>query len=407
MFPIKQAILCLLLLVFFWASDSIAQEPVKVGFLFWMSGRTGAAGELAKNGAQVALQELNKSGGIQGRKLVAFFADSQGDPKIAGQAFAKLVKDKGVNVVIGVQADEVAPVLADLALQYKVPLIITEAQSNIVTGGKCNRYTFRICLDNRYNARIGAILAGRTDAKKWTACLLNNTEGRELWSDFKAHFRKIKPDAVFLERAGEVFVDKKSPEWKRNVTGILKSDAQGVLVSLDSTDFVDFIKFGNSQGLFNNKREFVVLRVSPVALFALGFNMPAGIWCSSPYQFNANGSPINMKFVGAYKKAFGFFPSWHAHFAYAGVKAYAEAAYIAGSLDANPIIDALEHLKIELPLGKVTIRGADHQAIMHSLGGRTGRVGIDRNVTFRDLENMTVFRAKEFTQPGEEKVCSR
>jgi branched-chain amino acid transport system substrate-binding protein len=114
-----------------------------------------------------------------------------------------------------------------------------------------------------------------------------------------------------------------------------------------------------------------------------------------------------MKFVGSYKKAFGFSPSWHAHFAYAGVMVYAKAANMAGSLEVNPIIGALENLTIELPLGKVTMRARDHQAVMHSLGGRTGRIAVDRNVTFRDLENMTVFRAKEFIEPGEETACSR
>jgi len=120
------------------------------------------------------------------------------------------------------------------------------------------------------------------------------------------------------------------------------------------------------------------------------------------YWFQANDTPINKAFVEAYKKRFEVFPSYNAHGAYAAVKAYAAAAKKAGSTDKEKIVDALEGLSLELPIGPTTIRAEDHQAISD---GTWGQTAADPAIPIRILKPMRHFAGKDITPSVEETGC--
>ena len=62
-------------LVFTFAASTViaAQAPVKLGFVYIMSGPFATYGQFAKQGAELAIDEINRAGGINGRKIEAFF----------------------------------------------------------------------------------------------------------------------------------------------------------------------------------------------------------------------------------------------------------------------------------------------------------------------------------------------
>ena len=77
------AICCVLLFGLLMAGSGIASEkPVKIGFVYIMSGPFATYGQFAKQGAELAIDELNKAGGIGGRKIEAMFEDSTGKPDV-------------------------------------------------------------------------------------------------------------------------------------------------------------------------------------------------------------------------------------------------------------------------------------------------------------------------------------
>ncbi|MFH1117473.1 MAG: ABC transporter substrate-binding protein [Pseudomonadota bacterium] len=384
----------------------LARQPYKLGFMLEMSGRIGFAGQIAKQGAQLAIDEINKSGGINGRQVSGVFEDSKGDPGEAAKVFTKLVEADRVEVVIGVLSDDIAPLLAQLAKRHRIPLIITGAQTQVVTGRQCNRYTFRICPNSRQNSKIGAILAARTKAKLWTAVASDHAAGRELWTQFKAQLREMRPDASFVEGPGLEFVKSESADWEASIQAVKKSGAQGVFVYLYGGEFIDFVKKGNGLGLFDGNREFVAVMGSLAELLGLGNSMPQGIWWSTPYWFQASRNPINTSFVETYESRYGVPPSWQAHFSYGGVKAFSEAVRKSGTSEASAVVAALEGMTIELPVGKVVLRPQDHQAIMHAMAGQTARMSVtQRKRSFRGLSSMILFRTKEFVEPESEIRC--
>jgi len=59
-----------------------AAQPVKIGFVYIMSGPAATYGQFAKKGAELAIDEINKSGGINGQQVEGLFEDSTGKPDV-------------------------------------------------------------------------------------------------------------------------------------------------------------------------------------------------------------------------------------------------------------------------------------------------------------------------------------
>src|SRR5208283_4830731 len=155
--PIAFCVACSLTVIFafFSPSPAIAQDPIKIGFLYVFSGRLGHYGAGAKQGAEIAMDEINKAGGVLGRKIVGVFADTQLKPEVGVEAATKLVIEEKVDVVMGIVSSGVADAVAPVMYQLRMPLIITLAMTPDVTGPKCNPYTFRISMNGPQNL-VGA-----------------------------------------------------------------------------------------------------------------------------------------------------------------------------------------------------------------------------------------------------------
>ncbi len=68
---------------------SLAQEPIKIGFAYVMSGRLAHYGFGAKQGADLAIDKINKAGGINGRQIVGLYRDTQLKPEVG----VKVIRD--------------------------------------------------------------------------------------------------------------------------------------------------------------------------------------------------------------------------------------------------------------------------------------------------------------------------
>ena len=80
-----------------------ADKPVRIGFVYIMSGPAAVYGQFAKQGAELAIDEVNQAGGIAGRKVEGLFEDDAGKPDMGIRAVRKLVYENEVDVVrIGV-----------------------------------------------------------------------------------------------------------------------------------------------------------------------------------------------------------------------------------------------------------------------------------------------------------------
>jgi branched-chain amino acid transport system substrate-binding protein len=390
-------------------SSSLAQaaDPIRLGFIYVMSGPTGLQGSIASQGAKLAISEINNSGGILGRKIEAVFEDSRGDAARAAELFKKLVREDKVDAVMGVILSPVAIGLMPVVQAEKCPLIITTAATPKVTGSSCNRYTFRVGWSSDQYLRGGALVASTTKAKKWTTIGPDNALGRESWDLFQRHLRAKKPEMKFAAPAEAQFVSASTVDFSDQIKSLLKSDADGVLVTLFAEQLVGFVRQGQTMGLFDGKREWLSTLAAMNNLIALGADAPIGMWLIVPYWHSIE-TQSNKTFVEAYLKQFHSVPAYVAQFAYAGVKAYATAVQQIGTTDKEAVVKALEGFTFEAPLGPITIRKEDHQAI-HA--GFAGRITDKREMTLnkrlvRSLGATIVLPADAVATPVEETGCN-
>lgn len=389
--------------VFFALPQAFAAKPVKLGFVYIMSGPFATYGQFAKKGAQLAVDEINKAGGILGHSVEAYFEDSTGKPDVALRAIRKLVYQEKVDCLIGLDSSGVAKSVVPSIPQMKTPLIITHAATPDVTGSVCNRYTFRISLNLAQNVKTAALLAAQTKAKTWTTIGPDYAFGHQSWEYFQKYLKEIKPETKFLAKDKVAFPPFKTSDFSAYITKVMQSRPDGVLVSLWGGNLINFIRQASEMGFFKGDFEVLItLGAATEVLSALKDKMPEGLWVGTRYWFLANQSPLNKAFIKSYHDRYGEYPSYNAHGAYGAIYSFKTAAEKAKSIDKEAVIKALEGLKVELPVGTIYIRPEDHQAVTDACWGKTAA---DPNYPIRILKPMKIFKGKDITPSVAECGC--
>jgi branched-chain amino acid transport system substrate-binding protein len=127
------------------SATSSTKGPIPIGILTSITGTFQPWGIYARDGAQFAVNQINASGGINGRKLQLFVADDQSQPAAGINGFRQLTEQDHVVAIGGVIDSDVGVATARLAEAANVPYFMSKAgASNILT--KNSRYTFRTCL---------------------------------------------------------------------------------------------------------------------------------------------------------------------------------------------------------------------------------------------------------------------
>ncbi len=144
------------------AKPAIAQkDPILIGYLPALTGPSSSTGVGINRGVQMAVQEINAAGGVDGRQLELISRDTQSDPTKAVNGAAELTRGHKVNVVFGPvnsgEAIPVVPLLAkanipqlhpcwvdQLADAKKYPLCFRNGPTNQQIGGAANRYVFDV-----------------------------------------------------------------------------------------------------------------------------------------------------------------------------------------------------------------------------------------------------------------------
>ncbi len=146
-------------------SNGSKSDEIKVGLNLELSGPVASYGSGISKGAKLAIDEINKAGGIDGKKIVPVEIDNKSDAAEATTAAIKLATQEKVVAQIGsaTSGDTVAAV--QIANKNKMPIIGPSATSETVTineKGELNEYAFRTCFIDPFQGQIAANFALNT-----------------------------------------------------------------------------------------------------------------------------------------------------------------------------------------------------------------------------------------------------
>lgn len=105
------------------AQQKPTEEVIKIGSIGILTGNAADAGIASKNGIDMAIQKINSSGGIDGKRLTAVHEDSQADVKTAISAFKKLTEIDGIDIIIGTTWSNTGLALVELAKEKEILMI--------------------------------------------------------------------------------------------------------------------------------------------------------------------------------------------------------------------------------------------------------------------------------------------
>ena len=165
-------------------------NEIKIGAVLPLTGSAAVWGENAKMGMDLALQEVNETGGVKGRKLKVVYEDSQSDAAKATSALQKLITTDKVQVVIGDIASSSVLAMAPIAEKAKVVLLSPGASNPDIS--KAGEYIFRNWQSDALEGDEDAKYAYSQLGYRKVACLyVDNAYGTGLMNVFTKRFTEL------------------------------------------------------------------------------------------------------------------------------------------------------------------------------------------------------------------------
>jgi len=348
------------------SGPSFAAEPIKIGVIAEAQAIAGAS---IPQAAQMAADEINAKGGVDGRKIEIVPYDNHSSSADSVRAFQRAVNEDKVNVVIASYISEVVLALEPWASRLKTPFITPGAASNEISKSvhsdyDKNKYTFHgyltsaalalsVCdaarelLVDQKHMKSAVIMS---EDAAWTKpldvgyeeCLpkiglkvLDHIRFSPDTTDFTPIFNKIeaaKPD-VIITGISHVGVQP-TVQWKNQQVPIpmlgISSQVTNSTFGKDTNDASNGVLYQGVSG-------------PDVAV-----------------------TPKSIPFAEGFKAKFGNYPSYAGYTSYDEVYYIADAVKRAGSTDADKLVDALEKTDWEGTIGRIQFYGKDDQ-FTHSL----------------------------------------
>jgi branched-chain amino acid transport system substrate-binding protein len=164
------------------------RDTVRIGLITALSAQSAKAGEAISRGLSVALDEVNASGGLLGRKLELIRRDDESNPGKGVIAARELFYKEGVTVLFGGLDTPVARAIVPIATAAKVPFVIPWAAGTVIThNGTHPNFVFRVsAVDEQVDKAMVAFARRTYAARRPGLILLNNPWGQSNEKGLKA-----------------------------------------------------------------------------------------------------------------------------------------------------------------------------------------------------------------------------
>ncbi|MCO5384783.1 ABC transporter substrate-binding protein [Desulfosporosinus sp.] len=338
-------------------------KPVKVGIIDTYTGGAAVYASDSLDGFKLAVKEFADKGGP---KIEFVTRDDEFKPDKSTSWAKELVMREQVDFLAGTTNSAGSLAVSQYAKESKVPFIVWGGMSEKITGEAGHRYVFSTLPNTAIIGKAGAAQLSKSSYKKVWLAGSDYEYGHSLINNLWSNLTTLKPDVQKMDeswwRVGET-------DFTPYINAIRSAKPDVLVVGTGGADMVAFMKAVKATGLNKEIPVWAHTSYDPSTLRPLGDQAPEGVMGTNPYLYNYPDTPENKAFAEAFKKEYNREPAAFALYGYMGGKFLGEAIAKAGSTDKEKIIDAMEGLTIDTPVGKATLRKEDHQvAIPMSYG---------------------------------------
>ncbi|MBI5576259.1 MAG: ABC transporter substrate-binding protein [Deltaproteobacteria bacterium] len=311
-----------------------------------------------KRAADMALEEINAAGGINGKKVELVVVDTPSKPSESKVILEKMYND-GAIAALGGSASSVAIANGKVAKKAKKLFFGTLTYSTETTGEEAHKYIFRECYDSEMAARVLANYMNKNfKNKKYFYITADYSWGYTTEDSFRKQTGTTDKDAHrgVLTKLG-------TKDFTQPLNAAKESGAQVLVLVQFGRDMENSVKKAYEMGL-KNSMQIIVPNLTEDMAEGGGAEAMEGVIGATPWIYKeAMKYEKGKKFVETFEKKYQRYPTTSAASAYVILWQYKEAVERAKSFDTGAIIKALEGHKYVGLKDEQQWRDWDHQSV--------------------------------------------
>ncbi|HEX3348786.1 MAG TPA: ABC transporter substrate-binding protein [Acetobacteraceae bacterium] len=320
-----------------------------------------------RSGWQLAVEHVNARGGVLARKLEVISRDDAGQPQNAIRFAGELVNEQKVDLLAGAYLSNIGLALGDYAKQNKKLYVGGEPLTDALVWSAGNRYTYRLRPSTYMQAAMLIADAAKLPAKRWVTVAPNYEYGTSAVKWFKQLLSAKRPDVTFV---GDQTPTLGKIDAGATVAALAEAKPDAIFNVTFGPDLTNFVRQGNTRGLFEGRSVVSVLTGEPEYLNPLGDETPEG-WYVTGYPVDSVTDPANTAFIQAYRAKFNETPAMGSVVGYALIASIVAGIAKTGSVDSEQMANGFGRATFDTPFGSVLWRAIDHQSTLGTYVGRT------------------------------------
>ncbi len=320
-----------------------------------------------RNGWMLAVEQVNAAGGVLGRKIEVISRDDAGRPPDAIRLAGELLDDQKVDLFAGSFLSNIGLALSDVAKQRRKLFVGGEPLTDAMVWQDGHRYCYRLRPSTYMQAAMLVDDAAKLKAKRWVTVSPNYEYGQSVVKWFKLMLAQKQPGVEFV---AEQWPALGKIDAGATVAALAQAKPDAILNATFGPDLTNFVRQGNTRGLFEGRGVVSVLTGEPEYLDPLGDETPQG-WIVTGYPVDSVTDPANKAFIEAYKARFNELPKMGSVVGHALIGSIVAGIAKAGSTETEKMADGFAGASFDTPFGKAAWRALDHQATLGTYVGKT------------------------------------
>jgi branched-chain amino acid transport system substrate-binding protein len=333
-----------------------AEDTIKIGTMFAISGPYAVNGTDRTDGALFAAEQINAKGGLLGKKVEVIVRDEQANAGVAATRAKELVEKEKIKFLIGGTSSATIPAMKDQTAPNGVLMMVSCMADSITTPQGFDKTIFHIYPQTWMAANTMGRFAAKNFGTKWYFLVADYAWGWDNYNSYTAVLNEFKGTNL-----GMASHPLGATDFSPYITKIMAAKPDVLITVSAGRDQVNSWKQLREFGAFEK------MKVCGTVLYfsnVLGVGVDAfwGGYGQTPFYWE-DEQESTRKFVEAFFKRYNRPPSCDTATTYEGTMEFLSAVQRTESLDPNKIISAMEGHKFQWARGPQYWRKCDHQSI--------------------------------------------